>query len=454
VIPALRITRASNISLLAFHSVWLCMLLGPLTSGASDVPQGEPAEDKDYFPSSKHLTGNWGGTRDQLREKGIDLQLNYTSEPMRNVSGGENSGFTYIHNVGFALGLDLDKMFGGGDTTFLLKVAQRTGPSVSRRNIAPSEDGNAFPVQEAYGNQVTQIVNVQLETTFLDKRLDFAYGRIVANDDFLSTPMNCQFVNNSFCGSAKAVFLQSPWAYSAYPTAQWGVRGRYNTESDNWTFLSAVFDADIKDQNGNPAKPARNTHGTNWSMGGNGVVLANEIHYNYNHNNAKELSGTYKIGGFYMSGDYQNLNKTDNSTVNDNAMVYLQFDQQLYHEHAGRPQGLGGFFTYLLSLKDKANTMDNYFNAGLLYTGLFASRSQDIAGIAVTTGWYTNELHDARKAEGKKKQDYEAVIELNYKFILPAGLQITPDVQYVIHPAGRSDINNALVIGGRVSLTF
>ena len=180
----------------------------------------DPVPAATSFSTTDYATGNWNGVRDEWNEKGVDVQLNYTTEPTRNVSGGEKDGGTYIHNIDLDLKLDLDKIFGGGNTTFLVKVAQRSGHSTSNRYVAPSEGGNAFPVQEAYGGQNVHLINVQFDTRFLDDRLDLAYGRIVANDDFLRSPLYCQFINNSFCGSPKTVFLQNPFAFSAYLSAQ------------------------------------------------------------------------------------------------------------------------------------------------------------------------------------------------------------------------------------------
>jgi porin len=155
-----------------------------------------------------------------------------------------------------------------------------------------------------------------------------------------------------------------------------------------------------------------------------------------------------------MNGDYQDISKTDDSTVEGNAMLWLLADQALYREAPGGGQGLSGFAALVFSLQDKANTMDNYFNIGLLYAGLFDARPKDITGMAVTAGWYSDELNTARDSEGKKDQDYEAVIEVSHKFILTHGIAITPDIQYVVRPAGTGVVDNALVIGGRLSIQF
>lgn len=67
-------------------------------------------------------------------------------------------------------------------------------------------------------------MNVQFNARLFGERLELAHGRLVANDDFLRSPPYCQFLNNSFCDSPKPVFLQNPFTFSAYPTAQWGAR--------------------------------------------------------------------------------------------------------------------------------------------------------------------------------------------------------------------------------------
>ena len=181
------------------------------------------------YPSSDYLLGDWG-VRDTWKRHGISIGLNYTAEPMANVSGGEVLGGTYADNIALDLGLDLQRILGLTGTSLLIKGSKRDGLSVSERFIAPSEGGNVFTVQELYGGQNVKLANVQFNTVLLDKRLDLAYGRLIANDDFLRSPLYCQFVNNSFCGSPKPVFLQNPFTFTAYPLATWGARIRYDPQ--------------------------------------------------------------------------------------------------------------------------------------------------------------------------------------------------------------------------------
>ena len=443
---------------------WICALLVmiPLTAGANGRLHKDPAAhvlraddplpSTTSFSTNDYATGNWGGVRDEMKETGIEFVPTYTTEPLANIDGGEKRDSTYIHNIDLDLKLDLDKLLGAPRTTFTLKISQRSGHSLSARKIAPSEGGNQFTVQEAYGAQKTRLVNAQFDTTFLDKRLDLAYGRLVANDDFLRSPLYCEFVNNSFCGSPQAVFLQNPFAFTAYPTAAWGTRARYDTPSRNWTLQAAVYDADPNLTDGDPSNTGNNEYGTDLEFGDNGVTLAGEIHYHVNRGSTTALPGVYKIGGFYMDGDYQDIGETDNSTVDGNAMIWLLADQALYREAPGSDQGLAMFGALVFSLEDQVNTLDNYFNLGLVYRGFFEARPQDTTGLGITAGWFSDEINDVRKADGKEDKDYEAVVELNHKFKLVRGISFAPNLQYVIQPAGVDDIDNATVIGFRLTV--
>ena len=405
------------------------------------------------YPSSDYLLGDWG-VRDAWKGYGVGIGLNYTTEPMFNVAGGEVQGGTYADNIALDLTFDLQRLLGLPATTLLIKGSKRDGLSVSERFVAPSEGGNVFTVQELYGGQNVKLANVQFNTVLLDKRLDLAYGRLIANDDFLRSPLYCQFVNNAFCGSPKAVFLQNPFTFTAYPLATWGARVRYDTPARNWTLQAAVYDGDPEGKQGDPASPSHNDHGTSWGWGNNGVTLAGEIHYHVNRDSKDALPGVYKIGGYYMTGDYLNVASTDNATKTGNAMGWLLADQMLFREKPGADRGLWGFGALVFSLTDDTNPMTWYFNAGLVYEGLFKTRPKDTTGLAITSGWFGSQVNVAQRAQGLPEKDYEAVVELNHAFVLGHGIVVQPDLQYIVRPAATGTVDNALAIGARVSVTF
>jgi porin len=405
------------------------------------------------YPSSDYFVADWE-TRDAWKAQGFSFGVNYTAEPMFNVAGGEVLGGTYADNIGVELGFDLQRILGIPATSLVIKGSKRDGLSVSQRFIAPSEGGNVFTVQELYGGQNVKLANVQFNTVLLDERLNIAYGRLIANDDFLRSPLYCQFVNNSFCGSPKPVFLQNPFTFTAYPLATWGARVRYDTPSRVWTLQGAIYDGDPEGKQRDPTSRDHNAHGTSWGLGNNGVTLAGELHYHVNRDADTALPGTYKIGGYYMTGEFQDISSTDNATKTGSAMGWLLADQMLYRKAPGSGRGLWGFGALVFSFTNDTNPMPWYFNAGLVYEGLFRGRPRDTSGLAVTSGWFGDEVNVARRTDGLPEKDYEAVVELNHRFVLGRGISIQPDIQYIIRPAGTGEIDNALAIGAKVSVNF
>jgi porin len=102
------------------------------------------------YPSSDYLLGDWGA-RDTWKGHGVSVGLNWTAEPMANVSGGEVLGGTYADNIALDVGFNLQRLLGIPATSLLIKGSKRDGLSVSERFVAPSEGGNVFTVQELYG---------------------------------------------------------------------------------------------------------------------------------------------------------------------------------------------------------------------------------------------------------------------------------------------------------------
>ncbi|WPL19870.1 Outer membrane protein D1 [Thiorhodovibrio winogradskyi] len=450
----------SNVASVAFSSVlslktragfrWL---VPPLIGAVLTIPSNVNASD---FSSANVLTGDWGGARSAWQAHGVDIRLNYTTESLVNVAGGEKAGGTYADNIGLDVRFDLAKLLGVPSTQLLVKLSQRDGTSVSERFIAPSLGGNTFTAQEVAGTPNFKVVNVQFNTRLLDGRLDLAYGRLVANDDFLSSSLYCQFVNNAFCGSPKAVFLHNPFTFSAYPVATWGARLRYDTPARDWTVQLALYDGDPELKRGDARLASQNPHGTDWGLGDNGVTLAGELQYHRHRDSATALPGTYKLGGYYLTGDFDDLSVSHQAPAGDqvrgNAMLWLLGEQMLYRTSPDRH--LSAFGSLVASLDDRVNQMSHYLNAGLVYRGLFRARPQDSTGFGLAVGWYGDPYNRGLQAAGQARKDHEAVIELNHRFALGHGIAIQPDLQYILRPGGTGDIDNALVIGAKISLDF
>src|SRR5689334_21439921 len=94
------------------------------------------------------------------------------------------------------------------------------------------------------------------------------------------------------------------------------------------------------------------------------------------------------------------------------------------------------------------NAIGTTVNGGLVYTAPFG-RMADQAGLSFTHARFG----DAARQSGLLEQA-ETVIETTYSFNINSHLNIQPDIQYVMSPAGDASIPDALVVGSRVSASW
>ena len=92
--------------------------------------------------------------------------------------------------------------------------------------------------------------------------------------------------------------------------------------------------------------------------------------------------------------------------------------------------------------------------AGLVYTGLIPARDEDQVCVGFVYAQLTNGARKTLELEGSRGVGAEMVLEFTYKAILTPWLYVQPDAQFIINPGGTQDLNNAFVLGGRVSINF
>lgn len=142
-----------------------------------------------------------------------------------------------------------------------------------------------------------------------------------------------------------------------------------------------------------------------------------------------------------------------------NTVFYFVADQEVRREPGSTGDGLGVFARVAFAQSDRS-FLRNAWEVGAVYRGLL----QDEAGDQLAFGFafldVSERVADATRAANERdgtrftKPDYEAVIELTYQYRVTPWFTVQPDVQWIIHPGGSRDFDNALVIGLRTELTF
>jgi porin len=411
--------------------------LGPGT-GVPEEPLPLPGEPTPVYSRDTNLTGDWGGLRNTLADEGFEIELGYAMEFMANPVGGESQGSTYVHNILLSLDFDLEKLISLPNSAFRIRGSQRSGNSLTNRHI-----GNAFSVQQLYGGgQTWRLVEVEMQHDLFDDHLNLAYGRLAATNDFLTSPLYCQFVSNAICGQPAAPFFNMPQGITAYPEATWAARARVHPIEETYLQVG-VYDGDPHQGNSN--------HGANFTFGDNGVLILTEAGYKPDQG-LLGLPAAYKIGGYYHTGDFEDVDGLRDRT--DNSGVYTLIDQMLYREEPEDTQGLYGFFVLVVAPEQNRNIFPYFVSGGLIYEGLIDARPRDKVGFAVASGFFSQDLRDAQRENDVPRQYAETILELNYQYQATQYFYLRPDIQYVVDPNGYDEIDNAFVIGFEAGITF
>ena len=168
------------------------------------------------------------------------------------------------------------------------------------------------------------------------------------------------------------------------------------------------------------------------------------------------LIGEYQYdfkGGFTKLGIWKNtatLDRLDSiGTSDDNGGAYAQIGFTLTEEASESDQGLKAWVRAGMA-NDKLMVISNYIGGGLAYTGPLKGHDTDQLGFAIAAAQFGTPYQTSVGESLKREVTYE----LTYRWDIRDGLSIQPDLQYVQNPFGRSDIDDAIIVGARLKADF
>ncbi len=416
--------------------------------------------DEAFSADSKWMTGDWGGERTRLIEQGIDIKADYVGEVGANLHGGYNDDKTarYSDQFGLGVALDLQKLWGWDNTQAKIQLTNRNGQNISNDRVGDPRAGTLSSSQEVYGRgHMVRLTQLWIQHQFLDGKLDVKAGYFGEGEDFNTFP--CEFQNLAFCGSQVGNWATNLW-YN-WPVSQAALRIKYNITPELYAQIGAY------NQN-----PSQLEHGNGFKLSGSGTkgtVLPVELVWSPKVN---DLPGEYRVG-YYKStapADDVKVNITtdgEDYRVRDSKHGYWFVVQQQLTSHNG-DAARGLHIAANATFHDKAtNIVDNYQSLMFVYKGPFDARPKDDIGIGAARIHVTDDVKKSAELINASigATDYsdplytplrntEYNYELNYGFHVTNWLTVRPNLQYITHPGGVDQVDNALVAGLKIQSTF
>jgi porin len=407
------------------------------------APRAQAADQPNAIWEQEKLTGDWGGARTALKDRGIDITLNYIAEGFDVLSGGLFKRPSYEGRAEFSLDADLQKLIGwtGGAAHVTVFNIHNSGHNVAERvgSIADPSNIDAVPT--------TRLYTAWFEQSF-GARFSVRIGQLAGDDEFITSETAGGLHNGTF-GWAGILAANMTNGGPAYPLATPGVRAKAKL-TDQLTVLAAVFSGDPAGPNCNDDPQRCNAHGTTFSFYG-GSLWMGEAQYTLD---AGGLAGVYKLGGWYATTNFADqrfgIDPTGAVlTLADPSMpdslfrrgdwgVYGVADQMVWRSPGS---SLNLFMRGGVSPSDR-NLISYYADGGAGIKGLLPGRPDDVLTLGVAYAKISPDAvaldQDMLAINGAPYaiRDEEIVFEASYAAQIAPWWIVQPDIQYIVHPSG------------------
>jgi porin len=411
-----------------------------------------------------HLFGDWDGLQQRLIPDGINIQLDALTEFASNVSGGTRQGSTFASQIAIQNDINWERLAGLTGLSTHVVLVSRSGSSDSHLF-----GDNLSPVQEIYGSggdAAVHLVSAYAQETLFDTQLDVAVGRMNVENDFGSSPLYCNYLNNGLCGDPKAL-PGGDLGHSAYPDAVWAGRVRGMVVPT----LSITFGVYEVNQ-GLYTDPYYRSGFKFDGARDSGIYLPAELAWTPAWGRDK-LPGHYKIGaGYDSSAGYQDFgNALAAASVpgftarsrRGNTQLWALADQMLLRHGPGKASGFIALAGFIHNNPNNSVYAEQYF-AGLLDRGFWPTRPADTIALLFIRETISGRLGTVQGVEqalglpysngATGIQTHEGILEANYTIHVYRSVSLQPDLQYIVRPNAQSDIGNAVVLGFRAHVGF
>ena len=435
--------------------------------GLSPGSRGEAADEAPPSPYSgdlftrSTLTGDWGGMRNELAEKGVTLDLSITQAGQGVVGGGKSGAWQYGGRGDIIMNLDSGKLglWPGG---FLNLEAEGNWASAVNLNSGALMAVNTSQIFPLPGENF-DLISLNF-SQFLSPYFGLTIGKYATitsssgdMNEFAHGKGDTQFMNLALNFNPLLAFTVP------YSTLGTGVIV-LPTKDPN----EAIVNVMVLQANGQP-----NTSGFG-DLDGNKIVLAASGRLR---TDFFSLTGHQSFGTTFSNKKFTSIDQRLGSIIETRSLsgakgswnIYYNFDQYLYEPKKGVDQGIGLFGRLGVSDGDP-NFMKFFGSFGVGGKGVFESRPHDQFGLGY---YYINNSNPTLQGQLQtiKLLRDEYGFEAYYNFAITPWLQLTPDIQVVrgaqkdkisigSGPLGlaprinKQSIGTATVLGLRLKMVF
>ncbi len=355
-------------------------------------------------------------------DDGLSFSASNTLDLLGNVRGGIRTGMRSLDK------LDLNAEFSGDDAGWNGWDALLHVQWTADNDLSGSLVGDAQGVSNIDAPEGWRVMDAWISRR-LAENASLKFGLIDLNSEFdIQTPG--LFFLNSSDGIGPDFSQTGENGPSIFPTTGLGLIADWSP-SDVLDLSGGIFEGTP----GNPAHPGRTEF--NFSSG-EGALLVLETRYRPVPDLMVGLGGWHYTAGFSQIGA--------GGSAHGNSGAYAIAETTLWRE-AEDGEHLDAWMRLGLA-NARINPIRSYLGGGLVYFGPFG-RNSDQIGLGVSHAVFGR---PARVVDGLTGS--ETIIETSYSFVWNDWVTLQPDFQYIASPGGDPGLDDAVVGGMRLILSW
>ncbi len=401
---------------LLLAATWIALAIAPVAQAEDDTPDW-----------GARASGDWGGARKTLFDRGVDVQANYWADAWSNVSGGISRGTDYIGNANAIVNVDGEKLLGLKGASASLNVMHNSGSKFNTNRIGSVEGIDNI---ETADNGL-YIYEAWIQQNFANDAFSVRLGMFDVNIEFNATESSLLFAHPTY-GMDTTIAITGLNGPSTFPITGLGTRLKW-VPAEKWVLQFAVMDG----VSGDPG----DLDGTHVILKrSDGLMLMGELAY------GDLQTGRVGIGALTYTKQFAHLT---NAEMRRSENLYAFAEKTLWKMDAEGERHVDGFVR-MAGNSGTTTQVDYNWSGGLLYTGPFASRLKDAAGIAA----HGAHNSDPYRRANTPADSMEWGVEATYSAAINDYTFLQPDVQFVHNPGSNQAVSDAWVLGLRTIVNF
>lgn len=313
------------------------------------------ADDRPDFTSK--LTGNWGGARDTLYDRGVTFDAYYKLDLWSNFSGGIERDEKWNDNLDLVLGLDGEKIVGVKGLSAEIYAVANNG---LRPNDMVGSHGGLDNIETAESQ--FKLYTAWVQQNLMDDRVSVKVGLYDLNTEFYVTDASGLFINPTY-GIGTEMAATGDNGPSVFPNASLAARVSLQA-TPNLYVQAAILDGVPNDPN--------NQDSTQIEFDDKqGALWAAEVGYR------RDQCGHYGVGVWGYTAD-----RPDQLTgaAEDSQGIYFLAEKSVYQQGDKNVDLFGRIgFT-----QADVEQFDSAYAAGAVFSGFISARPEGQIGIGVS----------------------------------------------------------------------